>query len=133
MSVPLTIILASLSTISLAGSTNNKSPYFIDGMRCEGLEGTIDEEKLGQNFPDKEVAAVGIKALRQTQCEAIFHQYNVDKFQWVTPEDLEALSFFLRHGKKFASVDIRIEKSELQNHVYLIGQFKPFAPKNHYS
>ncbi|TWW08457.1 hypothetical protein E3A20_24150 [Planctomyces bekefii] len=133
VSLFLLLAISAPSTYALANSEGHKSPYFIDGIHCEGIEGLIDEDKLKQGYPDDEVASIGIKSARQNYCETIFREYGVEKFQWATPEDIEKLSFGLRRGSKFQSVEIRLEKSELQNHVHLIGKFKPYAPAHHYA
>jgi hypothetical protein len=108
-----------------------RSPYFIDGIHCEGIEELDPGEDLTRSYPD-EVADIGIKTRRQVLCESIFAKSGVAKFQWVTPEDLEKLSFILKHSKRFQSADLRIEKSELQNHIHLIGRFTMFEAKHQY-
>jgi len=110
---------------------SRKSPYFIDGLHCEGLDGLETGDDLTRAYPD-EVADMGIKTRHQEQCEWIFEKSGVRKFQWVTPEDLEKLDFILKHSRKFAAAAIRIEKSELQNHIHLIGRFEMFEPKTFY-
>ena len=132
-----TILLATalslMAKVALAGAEDRKSPYFIDGIHCEGLERLWNEDALKKNYPDDDMAAVAIQTLQQDRCEALFKNYGVEKFQWVTPADLEKLSFTLKRSNKFRAVDIRIEKSELQNHVHLIGRLTPYEPRNHYS
>lgn len=133
----LVILLASIvatnSSYAFAETEARKSPYFIDGVHCEGIELLVPEESLKRKYEDEEIAAVGLKTLRQNVCEAIFKEYGIEKFQWVTQEDLERLSFTLKRSNKFRSVDIRLEKSDLQSHVHLFGLFKLYEPKTHYS
>lgn len=133
VSILLASLAATTSSHALASAEVRKSPYFIDGIHCEGLEGLLDDYNLKRQYPDEEVAAVGLKTIRQSHCEGIFKEYGIEKFQWVTPEDLEKLSFTLKRSNKFRSADIRIEKSDLQNHVHLIGVFTAFDPKTRYS
>ncbi|RYZ48713.1 MAG: hypothetical protein EOP07_25475, partial [Proteobacteria bacterium] len=116
---------------SRGGEELRRSPYFIDGIHCEGIDELDPGEDLTRSYPD-EVAEIGIKTRRQVLCESIFAKSGVSKFQWVTPEDLEKLSFILKHSKRFQGADLRIEKSELQNHIHLIGRFTMFEAKNQY-
>ena len=131
--IQLAIALSLMAKVALAGSEDRKSPYFIDGIHCEGLERPWNEDALKKNYPDDDMAAVAIQTLQQDRCEALFKNYGVEKFQWVTPADLEKLSFTLKRSNKFRAAEIRIEKSELQNHVHLIGRLTPYETRNHYS
>jgi hypothetical protein len=110
-----------------------KSPYFVDGVHCEGFEGTLRDEELKRTFADDESAEIGVRSAYVEQCESLFRLYGISKFQWVTPSDLEKLSFAIRHGGKFAKSDIRIEKSALPNHIHIIGKFSLLKPEHHYS
>lgn len=106
-----------------------KSPYFIDGVHCEGLEDSYRDEMFARQYRDDVVAKMGVKARNQTACERIYAEFGIEKFQWITPEDLERLSFGLKRSGRYKSVDIRIEKSELQNHVHLKGKFVQYDPE----
>lgn len=119
-----------LAAPTLSAGEMRKSPYFLDGLHCEGLEAVETGEDLTLAYPD-EVTAIGRKMRLQELCEATFKDSGVKKFQWVTPEDLERVAFILTRSKKFKSVDIRLEKSELQNHVHLIGRFVLHEPKTY--
>ena len=122
------------SGIALAAASSDlKSPYFIDAIHCEGIDELIDSDQLKKTFISDEVAIVGTRVLRQKQCEAIFQAYHVEKFSWVTPQDLETLEFALKHSQRFEAVDISIAKSELPNHVHLTGKFKLFEKRTHYT
>jgi hypothetical protein len=124
------ILAAGHSSYGLAetdhGSTPLKSPYFIDGIHCQGLDGEIDSDEMRKAYTDEETAVVGIKVLKQQLCEGIFSSFGVEKFQWLTPEDLETLVFSIRYSKKYRNVEVKVEKSQLQNHVHLIGKFEPY-------
>lgn len=106
------------------GEIDRRSPYFVDGVHCEGFEGTLREEELKKIFADEESAEIGVRSAYQDQCESLFSFYGLKKFQWVTPSDLEKLSFSIRHGGKFEKSEIRIEKSDLPNHIHVVGNFK---------
>jgi hypothetical protein len=138
MKVRLLGVLAAVLVGSLAfGSTgvDHKSPFFVDGILCEGLEGEdFNQDSLRRNFDDgdKEIADLAVKNLEQSVCDTIFSKLGVEKFQWVSSQTIEQLSFNLKKSGKFEQVDIRLEKSELQNHVYIIGKFKAFEPQKFY-
>jgi hypothetical protein len=135
MKWPVIFLAAALSLQSThaIGAPTLKSPYFIDGVHCEGLQDAERDKTLGEIFADEEVAKLGIKANNQMICEKIFSKYGIDKFQWVTPDDLEKLTFGLKRSGKYKNIDVRIEKSELQNHVHLKIKFEQFEPRNYYS
>lgn len=128
-----TMFCLGMSSASLAADTDFKSPLFIDGIHCEGHADSKLGEALRKNYSNDEIAAVGVKAQLQLLCEALFKEFGVEKFQWVTPGDLERLDFTLKHSKRFQSVDLSIKKSEMQNHVHLVGQFQQFSKKTHYT
>ncbi|MDQ3232414.1 MAG: hypothetical protein M3Q07_11380 [Pseudobdellovibrionaceae bacterium] len=128
---PLLITIA--ASASLQAAELRKSPYFVDGIHCHGLDSFIDQNEIKQSYRDPEVSAIRIKSLLQNECELVFSQHGVEKFQWLTPEDLEKLVFSLKRSQRFHAVDIHIEKSVLQNHIHLIGKFTPFEAKNFYT
>lgn len=115
------------------GAEALKSPYFIDGVHCEGLQDKDRDKAIAEVYADDEVAKLGVKAQNQIFCEQIFSKHGIQKFQWVTPDDLEKLTFGLRRSGKYKNIDVRIEKSELQNHVHLKIKFEQFEPRNYYS
>lgn len=110
-----------------------KSPYFIDAVHCDGLEDKDMDARMAEFYVDEEVAKLGVKAQNQTNCEKIFSKFGIQKFNWVTPDDLEKLRFGLIRSGKFKNIAVRIEKSELQNHVHLKVKFEQFEPRNYYS
>lgn len=110
-----------------------KSPYFIDGVHCEGLDDKDLDNRISDQFGDEALAKLGVKAHNQSTCEHIFSEYGITKFQWVTPDDLENFNFLLKKSGKFKTIDVRIEKSESQNHVHLKGRFEQFEPRNYTS
>lgn len=120
-----------LASQSAKAVEKRQSPYFIDGLHCEGLESLDATQDMDLAYPD-EVAEIGRKTRLQDLCESIFADGGVRKFQWVTPNDLERTTFILVHSKRFKSIAFRIEKSELQNHVHLIGRFELLEPRNFY-
>ena len=115
------------------GADTLKSPYFIDGVHCEGLQDKDRDKAIADVYSDDEVAKLGLKAQNQIFCEQIFSKHGIQKFQWVTPDDLEKLTFGLKRSGKYKNIDVRIEKSELQNHVHLKIKFEQFEPRNYYS
>ena len=136
MKFMLTTLLTILASASALGAgVEHKSPFFVDGIVCEGLEGQdYNQTAVRRNFDesDKEIADLAVKNLEQSVCDSIFSRFGVEKFQWVSSDSIEQLSFNLKKSRKFEEVDIRLEKSELQNHVYLVGKFKAFEPENYY-
>jgi hypothetical protein len=110
-----------------------KSPYFVDGVHCEGLDDQELDAKIKEFYADDAIAKLGVKAQNQAKCEKLFSKFGIDKFQWVTPDDLEKLNFGLKNSGKFKSLEVQIEKSELQNHVHLKGNFAQFEPQTYYS
>jgi hypothetical protein len=122
-----------LQSVVALGQEALKSPYFIDGVHCEGLDDEDRDEVISNYFSDDEVAKLGLKSAKAADCESLFSQYGATKFEWVTPEDLEKLVFGLKRSGRFKSVDVQVEKSELQNHVHIKGKFEQFDPKDYYS
>lgn len=131
LSLPAILISTVLISPALKAEEKLQSPYFIDGVHCEGLDSVETNEDLTIAYPD-EVVEVGRKARLQERCESIFADGGVKVFQWVTPADLERATFILIHSKRFKGIDFRIEKSELQNHIHLIGRFEVFEPKPYF-
>jgi hypothetical protein len=127
------IAAMSLPSSYALGTETLKSPYFIDGVHCEGLQDKDRDKTIGEVFADDEVAKLGVKAQNQIFCEQIFSKHGIQKFQWVTPDDLEKLTFGLKRSGKYKNIDVRIEKSELQNHVHLTIKFEQFEPRNYFS
>ena len=48
------------------------------------------------------------------------------------PEDFESISYAIRNSNQFRSFKMSIEKSQLQNHIHVIGRFEEFEPTNKY-
>ncbi len=129
-SIIFTLFMFSQSALAKDNAPLRKSPFFIDGIHCMGLTAYVEEEQFSKAYADADMAKIAYKTMQQTQCENIFKAYDVIKFQWVTDEELENLSFTLKKSNKFKQVDISIEKSELPNHVHLTGHFVPHAEKH---
>jgi len=101
-----------------------KSPYFIDGVHCEGLTAINDSV-----WPYNEEMFSGIMESRnQNACESIFSIYGVTVYEWYTPEKLASIANHLKKNEDFSSAELSIKKSEMQNHVHL---FLVVKPKNH--
>lgn len=115
--MPLISVLSN-PTFALA-SQELKSPYFIDGVQCEGL-GEGDVPKF---FLPEDAVEPAKKAAAQQKCETTFKFFGVEKFAWLNQSDLEELSVKMNNSGYFKHVDISIRKSELKNHVYLHGKF----------
>jgi hypothetical protein len=98
-----------------------KSPYFIDGLHCEGFN--ANNESV---WPFNEEGISAVREVRnQSACDSIFSIYGVNVYEWYTPEKLESVANHLKKTEDFASAELSIKKSEMQNHVHLFLTVKP--------
>jgi REP element-mobilizing transposase RayT len=97
------------------------SPYFIDGVHCEGFKFETES-----SWPYKEETAKEAKRAQiESACKGFFNSYGIELFQWYTPENLESLSNTIRKAEEFYSVELNIKKSELPNHIHLFLKTVP--------
>jgi REP element-mobilizing transposase RayT len=105
----------------LKGEELLSSPYFVDGVHCEGF--SFEKESY---WPYKEEdAAIMKKAQFEGACIGFFASYGIKLFQWYTPENLQNLTNLMRKTEEFNAVDVSIKKSELPNHIHLFVKFAP--------
>ncbi|MBI1860428.1 MAG: hypothetical protein HYR96_05880 [Deltaproteobacteria bacterium] len=95
------------------------SPYFIDGLHCEGLP---QSKRVVTWFASDEEVEIAKRVASQEDCEATLSVYGVSKFSWLTPEDLEKLSDTLKRSHLFKTVEVSIKKSEIKNHIHLFAK-----------
>jgi len=78
-----------------------------------------------------EASKIGPKVIDQQRCENLLASYGIEKFQWMTPEDLELANFRLNDSPYFKNVELSLKKSELKNHVHVFAAFVP-RPLHHF-
>lgn len=128
--------LISMSSVALGEETPQnispdslQSPYFIDGVHCEGL--SEPDDSIYFFLPDDSVSAVK-KASLQEKCERVLKFFGLEKYSWMSQDDLESLSVKIKSSGYFKNVDISVKKSELQNHVHLYAKITQLSER-HYS
>ncbi len=92
-----------------------RSPYFIDDMHCAGLE--FNDE--ANNYVSEVNRDDHKKIILQENCYQIFKSYDLEKFNWVSPDDLESFLIKIKNSNVFDNVDMNIKKSEIKNHIHI--------------
>ncbi|HYX36622.1 MAG TPA: hypothetical protein VE954_26230 [Oligoflexus sp.] len=107
-----------------------ESPYFIAGIRCQGLSnpGLVFDDSLNEV-----VNSELLKSAAQDDCEQLFRYFGVKKYQWMSGEDLERLGLNLRLSNVFESHEIELVPSEQKGHVFIILQVVPRKVRYHLS
>ena len=101
------------------------SPYFIDELHCSGINVVNISESWLLSKDEVEPAR---KVEQAEMCERIFHVFGIDKYDWLSPDDLERTATIIRQSGYFLESDLSIKKSELKNHVHIFLTVKP-APR----
>lgn len=105
-----------------AQPTEFTSPYFVDGVHCEGF----DLPKLEANWLiPKDSVDQANKTRDQKLCEVVFDHFGIKKFTWITPEDLEAFSAKIKSSSDYKSANVSLKKSQLPNHVHVMLNATP--------
>lgn len=97
----------------------SESPYFIDGLHCEGFE--TDQRAFSG---DDGARTRANRILSQSYCDGLFKMYGIQKFNWYTPEQLEYVQIALRKAADFEAQDIAIKKGSQVGHVHLFVKIK---------
>lgn len=113
-----------------AGAEKLESPYFIDGLHCEGMEFT--EEQVGSYVNSEKYREIGKKFLNQKRCEMIFEYFGVKKLSWMTQDEIELLSLKMEKADFLKSAELSMKKSELKNHVHLFANLKLKSGSKHF-
>jgi hypothetical protein len=104
------------------------SPYFVDGVHCNGNR----TRKVPGIFIPAEEVEIATKIEAQEECESLASLFGVQKFMWLTPEDLEKFANSLKQSGSFKEVEVSIKKSELKNHIHVFVNLTP-SSKFHFS
>jgi hypothetical protein len=97
------------------------SPYFIDGIHCTGLA-----EHDGPAYlliPESETKTQKLIEA-QEDCIDLFKSFGIEKYNWISPEDLERISAQVSQSVYFESALLSIKKSELKNHIHVFLNVK---------
>lgn len=98
------------------------SPYFIDELHCSGIN--VRDINEGWLLSKDEVEAAR-KVEHQETCEKILRAFGIEKYIWLSPDDLERTSTLIKQSGNFEESDLSVKKSELKNHVHLFLKVKP--------
>lgn len=125
------LITAASANIALSQDQEQtlQSPYFIDGIHCDGLQ--YSHTTLEKNLAGSKDKKFGLKVFNQSQCENVFSHFGIEKLTWITPQDIELLTFKMNKSEIFDNVTLSLKKSELKNHVHLFGKFESSKGSSH--
>ncbi|MEK6705427.1 MAG: hypothetical protein AABZ06_06540 [Bdellovibrionota bacterium] len=98
------------------------SPYFIDEVHCEGINVLDISESWLLSKEDVDAAK---KVEGKETCENLLKAFGVEKYMWLSPDDLERIDTLIKQSGYFEEVDLSIKKSELKNHVHAFLKVKP--------
>jgi hypothetical protein len=98
------------------------SPYFIDEIHCSGIN--LPNIKEGWLLTQDEVEPAR-KVEEADMCERVLRVFGIEKYQWLSPDDLERTATLIRQSGSFQEADLSIRKSELKNHVHIYLKAKP--------
>jgi hypothetical protein len=98
------------------------SPYFVDDVHCAGNH--VREVTEGWLLSKDEVEA-SQKVETQDTCENLFKAFGIEKYMWLSPEDLERTATIIKQSGYFEEADLSIKKSEIKNHVHIFLKVKP--------
>ena len=101
------------------------SPYFIDEVHCDGINVHDISESWLLSKDDVDAAK---KVERKETCENLLKVFGVEKYMWLSPDDLERIATLIKQSGYFEEADLSIKKSELKNHVHAFLKVKP-VPK----
>lgn len=102
-----------------SGGEGLPSPYFVAGFRCEGLKtGNADLYNLLSAGERSDLDRFNL----ERACENLFAAYGIEKFKWISPDEIERLQMLLAGNPAFDRADLRLLPAEERGHVYLIAQ-----------
>jgi len=92
------------------------SPYFVVGFLCEGLPEVSASTSLlfGKEFSERLY-----KEQLTSACDRNFESLGIEKYTWVSGQDLERVDFLLNSKNRFQKHRIEILAAEAPGHVYL--------------
>ncbi len=106
---------------ALADERIYSSPYFIDGLHCQGLAEHVGWETL---FISQEEAEAQRQLEAQEDCTELFKVFGLEKYTWMSPEELERVSAQVSQSVYFQEAQLSIKKSDLKNHIHILLNVK---------
>jgi hypothetical protein len=123
--------LPALAQEQAADNAVQPSPYFVDGLKCEGLETRKVEPGWLVPFVPADAVSSAQRALDAGACEDLFTYFGIKRYTWIAPEDLEQLELNLKQSKLFWESSVTLQKSELKNHIYVVVRVKSKTSNQH--
>jgi hypothetical protein len=92
------------------------SPYFVVGFRCEGITAEVTDFLSILNAEQRKRIA---QSRELDLCERAFSYFGVEKYSWISPDDLEKTELRLARYDVFAKPQLKVIAAEAPGQVYL--------------
>lgn len=96
--------------------TTLPSPYFVVGFRCEGITAEVKDFFSILNSEQRKRVA---QSRELDLCEKAFSYFGIEKYSWISPDDLQKTELRLERYDVFAKPQLKVIPAEAPGQVYL--------------